>query len=29
MPAQNVVLNADQIHVLSAYVWGMSNQPAK
>ena len=28
MPAQNRLLNSDQIHVLSAYVWGMSNKPA-
>ncbi|QHE86429.1 cytochrome-c oxidase, cbb3-type subunit III [Hydrogenophaga sp. BPS33] len=26
MPAQADKLNADQIHVLSAYVWGMSNK---
>lgn len=29
MPAQNQLLNADQIHVLTAYVWGLSNKPAK
>jgi len=29
MPAQNVVLNADQIHVLTGYVWGLSNKPAR
>ena len=28
MPPQNRLLNADQIHVLSAYVWGKSNSPA-
>jgi cytochrome c oxidase cbb3-type subunit 3 len=28
MPAQSTKLNADQIHVLTAYVWGLSNQPA-
>jgi len=28
MPGQSVKLNADQIHVLSAYVWGLSNKPA-
>lgn len=28
MPAQNQLLNADQIHVLTAYVWGLSNKPA-
>ncbi len=28
MPAQADKLNADQIHVLTAYVWGMSNKPA-
>jgi cytochrome c oxidase cbb3-type subunit 3 len=27
MPAQADKLNADQIHVLTAYVWGMSNKP--
>lgn len=27
MPAQNKLLTADQIHVLSAYVWGLSNRP--
>ncbi len=27
MPAQAGKLNADQIHVLSAYVWGLSNKP--
>lgn len=26
MPAQNVLLSADQIHVLTSYVWGLSNQ---
>ncbi|MBX3610279.1 MAG: cytochrome-c oxidase, cbb3-type subunit III [Hydrogenophaga sp.] len=29
MPAQAKLLTADQIHVLSAYVWGLSNRPAK
>lgn len=29
MPAQNQLLNADQIHVLSAYVWGLSNKAAQ
>lgn len=29
MPAQNQLLNADQIRVLTAYVWGLSNKPAK
>lgn len=29
MPAQAKLLTADQIHVLSAYVWGMSNSPAR
>ena len=29
MPAQNQLLNADQIHVLTAYVWGLSNKPAQ
>jgi cytochrome c oxidase cbb3-type subunit 3 len=28
MPAQNVLLNEAQIHVLTGYVWGMSNRPA-
>jgi cytochrome c oxidase cbb3-type subunit 3 len=28
MPAQAGKLNADQIHVLSAYVWGLSNTPS-
>ena len=28
MPAQADKLNADQIHVLTAYVWGLSNKPA-
>jgi cytochrome c oxidase cbb3-type subunit III len=28
MPAQNVLLTEQQIHVLTAYVWGMSNKPA-
>ena len=28
MPAQSTKLNADQIHVLTAYVWGLSNKPA-
>lgn len=28
MPAQSGKLNADQIHVLTAYVWGLSNKPA-
>ncbi len=28
MPAQADKLNADQIHVLGAYVWGLSNTPA-
>jgi len=27
MPAQNKLLTESQIHVLSAYVWGMSNKP--
>ena len=27
MPAQAGKLNADQIHVLTSYVWGMSNKP--
>ena len=27
MPAQAGKLNADQIHVLTAYVWGLSNKP--
>jgi len=29
MPAQNQLLTADQIHVLSAYVWGLSNRATK
>ena len=28
MPGQARLLNADQIHVLTAYVWGLSNKPA-
>lgn len=28
MPMQARLLNADQIHVLTAYVWGLSNKPA-
>jgi len=28
MPGQSVLLNEAQIHVLSGYVWGMSNRPA-
>ncbi len=28
MPSQATKLNADQIHVLTAYVWGLSNKPA-
>ncbi len=28
MPAQNVLLNEAQIHVLTGYVWGLSNKPA-
>lgn len=28
MPAQNALLNEAQIHVLSGYVWGLSNRPA-
>lgn len=28
MPAQNVLLNEAQIHVLTGYVWGMSNRTA-
>ena len=28
MPAQSTKLNADQIHVLTAYVWSLSNKPA-
>ncbi|PKO70440.1 MAG: cytochrome-c oxidase, cbb3-type subunit III [Betaproteobacteria bacterium HGW-Betaproteobacteria-16] len=28
MPAQNVLLNEAQIHVLNGYVWGLSNRPA-
>lgn len=27
MPAQNVLLTDEQIHVLASYVWGMSNRP--
>lgn len=27
MPGQARLLNADQIHVLTAYVWGLSNKP--
>lgn len=27
MPAQNVLLNEAQIHVLTGYVWGLSNRP--
>lgn len=27
MPAQNALLTESQIHVLTAYVWGMSNKP--
>jgi cytochrome c oxidase cbb3-type subunit 3 len=27
MPAQNHLLTEQQIHVLTAYVWGKSNQP--
>jgi cytochrome c oxidase cbb3-type subunit 3 len=27
MPAQNVLLTEQQIHVLASYVWGMSNKP--
>lgn len=27
MPAQNALLTEPQIHVLSAYVWGLSNKP--
>ncbi len=26
MPAQNTLLTADQIHVLTSYIWGMSNK---
>jgi cytochrome c oxidase cbb3-type subunit III len=29
MPAQNALLTESQIHVLSAYVWGLSNQAQK
>ncbi len=29
MPAQNQLLNAEQIRVLTAYVWGLSNRPAQ
>lgn len=29
MPAQNALLTEQQIHVLTAYVWGLSNQPQK
>jgi len=28
MPAQNALLNEAQIHVLTGYVWGLSNRPA-
>ena len=28
MPAQNTLLTADQIHVLTSYIWGMSNKAA-
>jgi cytochrome c oxidase cbb3-type subunit 3 len=28
MPAQNTLLTADQIHVLTSYIWGMSNKVA-
>ena len=28
MPGQAALLNSDQIDVLAAYVWGMSNKPA-
>ncbi len=28
MPAQSALLNEDQIRVLAAYVWGLSNKPA-
>jgi len=28
MPPQNVLLSEQQIHVLTAYVWGLSNRPA-
>jgi len=28
MPGQARLLNADQIHVLTAYVWGLSNKAA-
>jgi cytochrome c oxidase cbb3-type subunit 3 len=28
MPGQAALLNSDQVNVLSAYVWGMSNKPA-
>jgi cytochrome c oxidase cbb3-type subunit 3 len=28
MPGQAALLNADQVDVLAAYVWGMSNKPA-
>ena len=28
MPPQNVLLSEQQIHVLTAYVWGLSNKPA-
>jgi cytochrome c oxidase cbb3-type subunit 3 len=27
MPAQNHLLTEQQIHVLTAYVWGLSNRP--
>ena len=26
MPAQNTLLTADQIHVLTSYIWGLSNK---
>jgi hypothetical protein len=29
MPGQSALLIEDQINVLAAYVWGMSNTPAK
>jgi cytochrome c oxidase cbb3-type subunit III len=28
MPAQNTLLTADQIHVLTSYIWGLSNKAA-
>jgi cytochrome c oxidase cbb3-type subunit 3 len=28
MPGQAALLNSDQVDVLAAYVWGMSNKPA-